>query len=189
MKRKYVSVPNALSLSRIVFLPLLVVLAIYEWRVTFTVLFIIIGSTDAFDGFIARRFNQVTDIGKALDSFADLIFYLACAWFLHRLYPAAIEPNMVLLYVFLGLLAFSFVISYVRLGKPILMHTFLFKLNAVLIYALIILSFFIPTAWLVASILIIYLVGLAEEIAIFIVFGEVDPDTPSILSLIRRKTA
>jgi phosphatidylglycerophosphate synthase len=183
MKREYLTVPNVLSLSRLILLPMLFMFVITGQDLAFLISFIIIGSTDFFDGYIARKFDQKTEIGKTLDSLADLFFYLSCAWFLYRLYPHYLEPNNQLLFVFFGLLALSFLISGILLKKPILMHTFLFKLNAVLVYLLIIFSYFTNTTYFIAFILVVYIIGFIEEIIIFIKYGEVDPDTMSVFSL------
>ena len=188
LKRELLTIPNILSLSRIVFLPLLIALAWMRKDTAFLVLFIIIGSTDAFDGFVARKFNMASDFGKAVDSFADLFFYLGSAWFLFRLFPSYLEPNVTLLYVAIAVLLASLVVSFVRIGRPVMLHTVWLKFNAVLVYALIIISFFADTTWFVAVILISFMAAFAEAITIFIVFGDVDPDTPSILSLMHSKT-
>ncbi len=187
-KRDILTIPNALSFSRIVFLPLLIALALMRKDTAFLIIFIVIGSTDAFDGLVARKFNMTSDFGKTIDSLADLFFYLACAWFMYQLFPAVLEPNLMLLYVFLSVLAISFVVSFIRIGKPVMMHTYWLKLNAVLVYMLIILSFFTDTTWFLAAILFSFIGAFTEEMAIFILFGDVDPDTPSIFTLMRSKT-
>lgn len=187
MKKEYINVPNTLSLSRLVFLPLLFLFALLDMRLTFLIGYAILGSTDFFDGLIARRFNQKTDIGKTLDSFADIFFYLASAWFLYWLYPEYILAHFQLLIAFFSLFILSFIVSGALCRKPIMMHTVLLKLNGVLVYLVIILSFFMDTTFMTAAILVIYLIGFTEEIFIFIRFGEVDPDTPSILTLWRSR--
>lgn len=70
------NIPNALSLVRIALLPVFagIYLAsdqnpqLIYWA--FGVL-ILSGLTDSLDGIIARRFNQITDLGKLLDPVAD----------------------------------------------------------------------------------------------------------------------
>lgn len=181
------SIPNGLSLSRIFLLPLLYFFAWEDMRLSFTVAYAIVGSTDWLDGLAARSLNQRTALGKALDSIADLPFYISSAYFLYRLYPEYISPNGVLLIVFFSLLALSFVVSALKCGKPIMMHTFLLKLNGVLVYACVILSYWLDTTWLIAGILLIYLVGFTEEILIFIRHGEVDPDSPSIFRVLPKE--
>lgn len=67
--------PNALTLSRILAIPLLVATFYIESRVTGSwiafVLFVIAGMTDYFDGLLARRFNVVSALGRFLDPIAD----------------------------------------------------------------------------------------------------------------------
>ena len=70
------NVPNALSLARIALLPVFVVFylnsennkTLMYWA--FGIL-ILSGLTDSLDGIIARKFNQITDLGKLLDPIAD----------------------------------------------------------------------------------------------------------------------
>ncbi|HBL85340.1 MAG: hypothetical protein A2Y17_01940 [Clostridiales bacterium GWF2_38_85] len=183
MKKEYLNIPNALSLSRIVCLPFLVIFILLDMKIAFLFGYIIVGSTDMFDGWVARKFNMKTEIGKKLDSFADIFFYVSTAWFVSQLYPEYLKPNTYLLIVFFTLFILSFIISGIRCKKPIMMHTFLLKLNAVLVYFLVIISSFADTTYFISSILIIYLIGFTEEIVIFIRYGEVDPDTVSLFHL------
>ena len=72
------NIPNALSIVRLLLLPVFVVLILVVERDadvpvwSFAVL-VLSGVTDSLDGIIARRFNQITDIGKLLDPVADKI--------------------------------------------------------------------------------------------------------------------
>ena len=152
----------------------------------FLIAYMIVGSTDFFDGQIARRFNQKTELVKKLDSFADLFFYVSTAWFVAVLFPEYLQPNKILLIVFFSLFFLSFVISTIFCRKPIMMHTFLLKLNGVLVYFLVLVSFRWDTTLFISLILLIYLVGFTEEIVIFIRYGDVDPDTLSIFHLMKK---
>ena len=181
------TIPNALSFSRILLLPLLYAFALLDMRLSFTAMYAVVGSTDYFDGLAARRLDQRTAFGKALDSIADLPFYISSAYFLNRLYPEYISPNFIPLTAFFSLLALSFIVSTIRCGKPIMMHTFLLKLNGVLVYACVILSACVDTSRFILAILVIYYAGFAEEILIFIKHGEVDPDSPSIFRVLPKE--
>jgi phosphatidylglycerophosphate synthase len=180
---RYVTVPNALSASRVIFLPLLWVLALLRMETAFVICYALVGITDLFDGFAARRLNQRSAFGKTLDSFADLLYYLSSAFFMAWLYMDYLKPNLPLLYVFFGFLVLSFIVSAIKCGKPIMMHTLLLKLNAVLVYVGVILSAFIDTTIFVTVVLAVYLVSYTEEILIFLIHGEVDPDSPTIFNV------
>ena len=69
---KLKNIPNILSIIRIllvfVFIFVLFVLDSPLWAI---IIFLIAGATDVLDGFLARRFNWITNLGKILDPFAD----------------------------------------------------------------------------------------------------------------------
>jgi CDP-diacylglycerol--glycerol-3-phosphate 3-phosphatidyltransferase len=70
------NLPTRLTLSRIAVVPLLVVLLMFPGRWTCFIaalLFAAAGLTDLFDGRLARKTNQITNLGKFLDPLADKI--------------------------------------------------------------------------------------------------------------------
>jgi cardiolipin synthase len=71
--RDLFNVPNIISLIRLGLIPVFIWLVVdqqYGWA---GILLAIIGATDWLDGYLARRLNQVTEIGKFLDPLADRI--------------------------------------------------------------------------------------------------------------------
>ena len=74
------NVPNALTLSRLAAIPLLMVLLIVQFDFhdqIAAVLFVLFSFTDTLDGQIARRSGTVSDLGKFLDPLADKLFVLS----------------------------------------------------------------------------------------------------------------
>lgn len=74
------NLPNKITLARIFIVPLIVVFLIRPdgWSNTIAgALFILASLTDWLDGHLARRRNQVTDLGKMLDPIADKILVAA----------------------------------------------------------------------------------------------------------------
>lgn len=70
------NIPNMLTLARIVFIPLLVVLFYlpFAWSLPVTAaLFGVAAITDWLDGYLARRWNQSTPFGAFLDPVADKV--------------------------------------------------------------------------------------------------------------------
>ncbi|NCD24230.1 MAG: CDP-diacylglycerol--glycerol-3-phosphate 3-phosphatidyltransferase [Deltaproteobacteria bacterium] len=70
------NLPNALTIFRICAVPFIVALLYFPGRVTCvlaTVFFLVAILTDLADGFIARKYNLVTNFGKFLDPIADKI--------------------------------------------------------------------------------------------------------------------
>ncbi|MGA1872074.1 MAG: CDP-alcohol phosphatidyltransferase family protein [Thermoplasmatota archaeon] len=194
-KRELFNIPNSLSFSRIFLLPVLAILTYLEWDFTFLALYIVVGATDYFDGKIARRWNITSEFGKTIDSVADLFFYLGTLAFIYLWFPYIVSGNRVILMVFFVFFLSSFAVSWIKIGKPILMHTNLLRLNAVLVYFLVIVSFLVTylgigertiPVYFGTVILAIYILAFAEEILIFLIYGEVDRDTRFIWELWNR---
>lgn len=80
--KKIFTIPNILSLFRICLVPLIIYTYLFtELNILAGCLIILSGITDIVDGYIARHFNQISDLGKVLDPFADkltLISILFC---------------------------------------------------------------------------------------------------------------
>jgi CDP-diacylglycerol---glycerol-3-phosphate 3-phosphatidyltransferase len=74
------NIPNALTLSRLAAIPLLMVLLLVRFPghdQLAAALFIVFSLTDTLDGQIARRRGKVSDLGKFLDPLADKLFVLS----------------------------------------------------------------------------------------------------------------
>jgi cardiolipin synthase len=66
-----ISIPNIVTLARILLTPLFVILLIKHMLWLALMVFALAGISDALDGFIARYFNQRTVLGAYLDPTAD----------------------------------------------------------------------------------------------------------------------
>lgn len=80
-RQKIFTIPNFLSLVRLLMIPLFV------WRYRILgdcygalAVLVLSGLTDLADGYIARRWNQITDLGKILDPIADKLTQIATMW-------------------------------------------------------------------------------------------------------------
>lgn len=73
------TVPNLLCLIRILLVPVFVVLYLKGYPELAVCTLIVSGLTDSFDGRIARRFNQISELGKLLDPVADKLTQIAVA--------------------------------------------------------------------------------------------------------------
>lgn len=72
------TIPNIITLTRLIVLtPLFVVLAASGRTGAAIVALMVLGVTDWADGFIARRFNMTSELGKTLDPLADRLGMLA----------------------------------------------------------------------------------------------------------------
>ena len=74
------NVPNQLTSIRLVLAIVLFALIAYEQYLAGMWVFIVAAGTDWIDGFYARRYNQVTTLGRILDPFVDKI--IICGTFI-----------------------------------------------------------------------------------------------------------
>lgn len=73
------TIPNLLSLIRIILIPIFGYCLVKDQVLVAAVIIAISGLTDLFDGKIARRFNQVSNLGKILDPVADKMTIITIA--------------------------------------------------------------------------------------------------------------
>jgi cardiolipin synthase len=71
MSSRIVTVPNMLTVFRMVLIPVFVSLVFYQRFVWALAVFVIAGITDGLDGLLARRFDQRSQLGTILDPVAD----------------------------------------------------------------------------------------------------------------------
>src|SRR5215211_8666848 len=83
------NVPNILTIARLVLSIFCFVTLTFDWYLTSLVLFAIAAGTDWVDGFYARRYGQITQLGRILDPFADKI--VICGTFI---FLAAVPPTI-----------------------------------------------------------------------------------------------
>lgn len=71
-----INIPNVLTIFRILLTPLFIICLFSNYpyaRLWALIIFIVASVTDAFDGYYARKYNQVTRHGQFLDPLADKI--------------------------------------------------------------------------------------------------------------------
>jgi cardiolipin synthase len=76
---RVLTVPNVISVVRLATIPLFLWLLFgLDNRVAAAALLAVLGATDWVDGYIARRYGQVSELGKVLDPTADRILFIVC---------------------------------------------------------------------------------------------------------------
>lgn len=74
------NLPNSLTIMRIALTPVFIILLFYDHpyaKLWALLIFLVASITDAFDGYYARKHNQITDQGRFLDPLADKILVLS----------------------------------------------------------------------------------------------------------------
>ena len=96
------NVPNLLSLSRILSVPVFIVLMLDPSPVRALaagVVFSLASATDWLDGYLARKWGQVTKMGKLLDPIADKILIMSALVILVELRPEIVHSWMAILII------------------------------------------------------------------------------------------
>lgn len=87
------TIPNLLSLFRLLLIPLIIRAYIQKNDCVLTAALVVLsGLTDLADGFIARRFHMISDLGKALDPIADKLTQVAVLGCLAFRFPLMLIP-------------------------------------------------------------------------------------------------
>lgn len=76
-KPSAVNLPNALTLFRFLLIPVFIYLMSIDQMMPALAVFIIASLTDILDGWIARKYNLITDFGKLFDPLADKLMVLS----------------------------------------------------------------------------------------------------------------
>lgn len=71
------TIPNQLTLLRMVLVPVFVTLLIYQLWVPALLVFVVASATDALDGYLARRLNQKSALGAVIDPLADKVMMVS----------------------------------------------------------------------------------------------------------------
>jgi CDP-diacylglycerol---glycerol-3-phosphate 3-phosphatidyltransferase len=96
------NLPNALTLLRIFLVPFLVVVLLTKFsgrEYAGLAIFLVAAITDFFDGFIARRRNQMTRLGALLDPIADKLLMSAAFISLVEMDPTHVPAWMVVIII------------------------------------------------------------------------------------------
>lgn len=159
-KKDILTIPNLLSLFRMILIPVIVMLYVRYQRYGWTIFLILLsGATDITDGWIARHFNMISDFGKILDPIADKLTQAAILLCLVTRFP-----KMIYIFLFMAvketLMGITGLLS-IRYSGKVYGADWHGKLTTVMLYAMMLVHivwFQIPT--MVSDILLILVAGI-----------------------------
>jgi len=153
-KKDIWTIPNILSYFRILLIPVIILCYLYVENPWVAVGVIVVsGLTDAADGYIARRFNMISEFGKFIDPVADKLTQVSMAACLIVRYPM-----MWLLFLLMVLReSCLFIWGYLALRKNSYMSgaRWYGKISTALVYGVMFFLFLLPEMQLWADIMII----------------------------------
>ncbi len=99
---KIFNVPNLLSLSRILSVPVFIILMLEPSPLRALIagiVFSLASATDWLDGYLARKWGQVTKMGKLLDPIADKILIMSALVVLVKIQPDIVQAWMAIVLI------------------------------------------------------------------------------------------
>ncbi len=129
---KNFNIADWFSFYRIAAAPLLLVLIWYDQRLIFSWLLLVSYSTDAIDGFLARRLEITSPRGSQLDSFGDQITLIIGLFGLYYFEADFIKTNLPLILVAFIPYGIQMILAYLKYGKATAFHTYLAKASAIM---------------------------------------------------------
>jgi len=178
---KNFNIADWFSFYRIFAGPFLVLLILLNERFIFTWLLLISYSTDAIDGYLARKLKITSPRGSQLDSFGDQITLIIGLIGLSFFETAFIKANLIIIIIAFVPYIIQMIIAYLKYGKATAFHTYLAKLSAVLQSIFILWSlFFNPEIVLFYVMIVVGILETIEEISLIFMYDNWASDVKSI---------
>lgn len=128
-KKELLTIPNLITLYRLLVFPLILYFAIAGKESLFAILLVINLLTDAIDGFIARRFKMETELGARMDSFADNLTYVLFFIGIYIFKREDFLPHQVSLFIWIGFLLLTIILSLLKFGRFPSFHLYTTKIG------------------------------------------------------------
>ena len=178
------SIPNILSLTRLALVPVLIALAYFSRAQEFLLVLAISLLSDVFDGYLARKLNQASELGAKLDSWGDVLTYGCMILGLYWIWPQVFAQQV----WFLVAATLSFVVpvayALVKFGEYPSYHTLGAKTAAVLMAPAFYLLTLIGADLFFNAVIVFHIVVAFEEMAITSVLTRPRSNVRSIFSLV-----
>ena len=168
---KNFNIADWFSFYRIVAVPILLVWLWLEEREIFTWFLLVSYSTDAIDGFLARKLKISSARGSQLDSMGDQITLavgLIALWVFENQF---IRDNLLLIAIAFVPYFIQMMIAFKKYGKATAFHTYLAKTSALIQGVFILWTlFFGPIYWLFYIMIVIGVLETIEEITLIFMY-------------------
>jgi CDP-diacylglycerol--glycerol-3-phosphate 3-phosphatidyltransferase len=185
---KNFNIADWFSFYRIFAAPFLLILIWLDLRLVFTWLLLVSYSTDAIDGYLARKLKITSPRGSQLDSFGDQITLIIGLIGLFYFEKNFIVTNLTLIIIAFIPYIIQILIAYFKYGKATAFHTYLAKLSAILQSLFILWAlFFNPEHVLFYIMIIIGLLETFEEITLIFMYDKWASDVKGIYWALRDK--
>ncbi|AKA34277.1 CDP-alcohol phosphatidyltransferase family protein [Flagellimonas lutaonensis] len=178
---KNFNIADWFSFYRIVAVPLLLVLVWLGERQLFSWFLLISYSTDAIDGFLARKLKVSSARGSQLDSMGDQLTFIMGLIGLWVFENDFIKENLLLIAIAFVPYIIQMLIAFFKYGKATAFHTYLAKISAVMQAGFILWTlFFGPIYWLFYAMIVVGVLETLEEITLIFMYDRWVKDVKGI---------
>jgi CDP-diacylglycerol--glycerol-3-phosphate 3-phosphatidyltransferase len=182
----WTSIPNILSVLRIISAPLLIALAYaheqhyYAWLITAALI------SDILDGAIARYFGLVSHLGMLLDSAADLLVFVAAVYGLLCFFPDVVRSHADIFSFVVILWIATDLAGLLRYGRLASFHTYMSRITAYVLGGFFVVLFLWGfKAWLFWVAVFLVVVSHLEILVLLALLPTWSPDTRGVYWVIK----
>ncbi len=168
---KNFNIADWFSFYRIAAAPFLLIILWVGNRELFTWLLLVSYSTDAIDGFLARKLKITSARGSQLDSFGDQITFIVGLIGVLIYEYDFVKTHAFFIMLVLAVYIFQMILAFLKYRKATAFHTYLAKSSAIIqAFFILWLLFFNPIYWLFYVMIILGLLETFEEIALIFMY-------------------
>jgi len=153
----------------------------------FLILLIFSLATDAVDGFVARKLNQVSEFGARLDSWGDFglfVITLLCVW---RLWPELARREGVFIFLFMAAFFLPILIGFIKFQRLTSYHTWLAKASGILLSLGVTILLIWENGLVFRFSVGLFMLSALEEIAITLVLTEWQSNVPTLRYVLKNR--
>ena len=189
-KKEFWTIPNLITLYRLLMVPVILYFAVSGREKLFAVFLVINLISDIVDGYIARRFKMESEIGAKLDSFADNFNYVLAfiGFFIFKMDD--LMPHIVSLIIFISMLLLTVIVPLIKFGKFPSFHLYVTKIGGYIQGAFFICLFTVGFITPFYYFMIIWgMLGAVECIAIDMVIPEMRSNIKGLYWVLKERRA
>lgn len=176
-------IPNQITAIRFMMVPTIWWMIITGLSGYIGIVLIVCLISDALDGYMARRLNQVTDFGGKFDSLADNILILSALTWILMLKPMVLADHYMLCLLAICTYITSLAVGWIKFRQVGNLHLYLSKLSGLVQYVFIIHTFSSATysPWLFYLAISIFFLSSLETLLLQLIVREVNGHMRSII--------
>lgn len=183
-----INIPNTLSFFRLLAAPVLLFLAWHGNEISFLVLLTFALISDGIDGYIARRFNLITELGAKLDTWGDVSIYLTLAISAFWLWPDTVYEERYYFGAMVASVIFPTVVGLLKFNALTSYHTWLVKFSGASAVITAILLFTGVMHWPFRIAAVLTVLAALEEVAITAIIDQPISNVKSVFHIMKNKS-